>query len=422
MPGISCPALLLSAPASGQGKTLASAALARAWRDRGLRVQMFKCGPDFIDPMILEVASGHPVYNLDLGMCGETDARERLYRAAQTSDIILIEGVMGLFDGQPSSADIAIRFGIPVALTIDASAMAQTFGALAAGLLGHDPAIQPAGAIANNIGSVGHAEFLQSSLPAHIPWLGALPKDTRYHLPERHLGLYLRHEIADLEARIALAAKTLTANAKLALPEQVPFHAETLPAMPRLLDGKTIAVARDEAFCFLYPANLDCLQALGARLKFFSPLHDSALPEAEAVWLPGGYPELHMSALSANQGMRDSLRRALAGGMPMLAECGGMMALSASIDDKPAFGLLPGKSRIETKLQGIGTQTVELEGGRLHAHTFHHGIFDTSLPPWQTADSPYGNGEAIYRSGSLRASFLHFYFPSNPAVAAGFFL
>ncbi|HWT28739.1 MAG TPA: cobyrinate a,c-diamide synthase, partial [Methylophilaceae bacterium] len=193
-------------------------------------------------------------------------------------------------------------------------------------------------------------------------------------------------------------------------------------AMPRLLDGKTIAVARDEAFCFLYPANLDCLQALGARLTFFSPLHDSALPEAEAVWLPGGYPELHMSALSANRGMRDSLRQALAGGMPMLAECGGMMALSASIDDRPAFGLLPGKSRIDTKLQGIGTQTVELAGGRLHAHTFHHGIFDTSLPSWQTADSPYGNGEAIYRSGSLLASFLHFYFPSNPAVAAGFFL
>ncbi len=429
MTSVTCPALLLSAPASGQGKTLTTAALARAWRDRGMRVQVFKSGPDFIDPMILEVASGHPVYNLDLGMCGEADVHERLYRAAQESDVILIEGVMGLFDGQPSSADIAIRFGIPVALTIDASAMAQTFGALAAGLLSYDPAIRPAGVIANQIGSAGHADFLRNSLPPHLAWLGALPKDERYRLPERHLGLHLASEIADLETRISAAAQALSSSSALPLPPVVTFAPPVTSATPGLLANgslaelrdKTIAVARDEAFCFLYPANLDCLQAMGARLAFFSPLHDTRVPDADAIWLPGGYPELHMPALSANHSMRSSLQQAYAAGTPILAECGGMMALSASVNDLPAFGLLPGKSRVETTLQAIGTQQLEIDHHRISAHTFHHGIFDSNLPAWRTATSPYGRGEPVYRSGSLTASFLHFYFPSNPALTAGFF-
>ena len=418
----SCPALLVSAPASGQGKTLTTAALARAWRDAGLRVQVFKCGPDFLDPMILAVASGQPVYTLDLGMCGEADVHERLFRAAQESDVILIEGVMGLFDGQPSSADIATRFGIPVALTIDASAMAQTFGALAAGLLAYDPAIRAAGAIANNVGSAGHAELLRKSLPGHIAWWGTLPQDERYRLPERHLGLHQAHEIVDLESRIARAAATLAEGNTPPLPPAVTLEAPELPPLPPLLAGKTIAIARDEAFCFLYPANLDCLQAMGARLAFFSPLKDSMLPRADAIWLPGGYPELHMATLSANHAMRASLHHALANGMPILAECGGMMALSATIDGQPAFGLLPGNSRIEAKLQGIGTQTLTIDGSRIQAHTFHHGRFETDLPATHTAQSTWGQGEHIYRHGTLTASFLHFYFPSNPALAAGFFL
>ncbi len=427
MTSVTCPALLLSAPSSGQGKTLTTAALARAWRDRGLRVQVFKSGPDFLDPMILEVASGRPVYNLDLGMCGEADVHERLYRAAQESDVILIEGVMGLFDGQPSSADIATRFGIPVALTIDASAMAQTFGALAAGLLAYDPAIRPAGVIANQIGSTGHADFLRSSLPPHLTWLGAVAKEERYRMPERHLGLHRASEIADLESRIAAAAQALSFSSALPLPPVVTFAPPVTSAKPALdgspgrLRDQTIAIARDEAFCFLYPANLDCLQAMGATLAFFSPLHDATVPDADAIWLPGGYPELHMSALSTNHSMRASLQQAYASGKPILAECGGMMALSTSVNDLPAFSLLPGKSRVETTLQAIGTQQLEIEGDRISAHTFHHGVFDSSLPVWQTATSPYGKGEPVYRSGTLTASFLHFYFPSNPALTAGFF-
>ncbi|HZV98877.1 MAG TPA: cobyrinate a,c-diamide synthase, partial [Methylophilaceae bacterium] len=279
MANASCPAVLISAPASGQGKTLCTAALARAWRNRGFKVRAFKCGPDFLDPMILEAATGQPVYNLDLTMCGEEDGQSLLYNAALDADVIIVEGVMGLYDGNTSSADIAMRYGLPVLLTIDASGMAQTFGALASGLLGHAPALKAAGVLANKVGSAGHAKMLQQCLPSHVSWFGALPRDEAYTLPERHLGLFRAAEIDDLETRIEAAAQALASSSELPLPPAIAFQAVTHKPPP-LLAGKTIAIARDEAFCFIYPANLDCLAALGAKLEFFSLLHDQALPEA----------------------------------------------------------------------------------------------------------------------------------------------
>lgn len=412
-----CPALLLGAPASGQGKTLITAALARAWRNRGLRVRAFKCGPDFLDPMVLQAATGLPVENLDLAMCGEADGRARLRRAAQESDVIVVEGVMGLYDGTPSSADIARAFKLPVALAIDAAGMAQTFGRLAAGLLGTE--LQPAGVIANRVGSAGHAQLLLDSLPTHLPWLGALPNDERFALPERHLGLFRADEIGDLEQRITAAAMALADSGELPLPPTVDFTAADAPAVPALLTSKTVAVARDEAFCFIYPANLECLQAMGARLEFFSPLHDQALPPADALWLPGGYPELHKEQIAANAAMRAALHAAWNNRMPMLAECGGMMALAAAIDGTTAFGLLPGETRLQVRLQGLGVQYAEIAGSRLNAHTFHYSHFDTPLAAASHACSQSDRpGEAIYSHGSLSASYLHFYFPSNPVAVA----
>lgn len=412
-----CPALLLGAPASGQGKTLITAALARAWRERGLKVRAFKCGPDFLDPMVLQAATGLTVENLDLGMCGEADGRARLQRAAGEADVIIVEGVMGLYDGTPSSADIARTFNLPVALAIDAGGMAQTFGRLAAGLLGEE--LRAAGVIANRVGSAGHAQLLRDSLPAQLPWLGALPKDAAYALPERHLGLFRADEIGDLEQRIAAAAKALAASAELPLPPVVDFGATVGNPVPPLLAGKTIAVARDAAFCFIYPANLECLQAMGARVVFFSPLHDQILPQADAVWLPGGYPELHLELIGANTPMRAALHTALQQGMPMLAECGGMMALAQAIDGAPAFGLLPGETSLQPRLQGLGVQFAGLPGGQLNAHTFHYSSFATPLAPSVHATTRTGrSGEAVYRHGSLTASYLHFYFPSNPLAAS----
>lgn len=419
---ITCPAILISAISSGQGKTLSTAALARAWRNRGLNVRAFKCGPDFLDAMVLEKATGQPVYNLDLGMCGEQDGLARLYSAAQTADVIIVEGVMGLYDGTPSSADIAVHFDLPVMLTIDASGMAQTFGAVASGLLAYKPELKPAGVLANKVGSIGHANMLRESLPPHLSWFGALQRNEAIALPERHLGLFRADEIDDIEARIEAAAIALASSGELPLPPQVTFHAPAASTMPALLAGKTIAVARDAAFCFIYQANLDCLSELGATVKFFSPLHDKRLPEADAYWLPGGYPELHAKEISENTAMQDALQTAFNAGKPMLAECGGMMALSESINGTAAFGLLAGNCKIEARFQGLGTQHVMLPEGEIGAHTFHYGSFSTPLAVAFQAFSKRGQGEAVYQHGSITASFLHFYFASNPQAAAHLFL
>jgi len=419
---ISCPALLVSAPASSQGKTLTTAALARAWRNRGLRVRAFKCGPDFLDPMVLEKATGHPVFNLDLAMCGEEDGRTLLYQAASSADVIIVEGVMGLFDGIPSSADIALRYGLPVMLSIDASGMAQTFGALASGLLAYNPALVPAGVLANKVGSMGHADMLRDNLPPHLNWLGALPQDEAYTLPERHLGLFRATEIEDLDTRIEAAAMALASSSELPMPPTVSFSVAASTAIPKLLAGKTIAIARDAAFCFIYPANLQCLTDMGATLEFFSPLHDATLPEADAYWLPGGYPELHLDEIGLNISMRAALHAAFNQQKPILAECGGMMALSHSINGQPVFGLLDGTSSMQQRLQGLGVQHLDLEPGELGAHTFHYGSFETGLAPLKLAKTSFGKGEALYKSGAISASFLHFYFASNPAAAASLFL
>ncbi|WP_292783938.1 cobyrinate a,c-diamide synthase [Methylophilus sp. UBA6697] len=424
-PAASCHAMLMAAPASGQGKTLTTAALARIYRNRGLRVQAFKCGPDFIDGMILEAATGKPVYNLDLGMCGEADAQRLLHQAAQDNDVILLEGVMGLYDGKPSCADIAERFGIPVALVLNAKAMAQTAAAIAYGLYSFRPALQRAGVIANQVGSDGHAKMIKEALPADIPWLGAMKYDAQLSLPERHLGLHLAQEITDIDQRIEAAAQLLGQD--MPLPPAVHFAAPEQQAITPLLQGKTIAVAQDAAFCFTYQANLDLLTTLGANITFFSPLHDAQLPAADAYWLPGGYPELHLAQLQRNHNMRESLHAAVEANKPILAECGGMLALGERLNGQPVFGLLPGHSEIQPKLQGLGTQhatfPVTNDGkATIGAHTFHYGRFETDLPVIAQGKGKYGAGEAVYRHQSITASFLHFYFPSNPSLAAQFFL
>lgn len=425
MQAASCHAMLMAAPASGQGKTMTTAALARAYRKRGLRVQAFKCGPDFIDGMILQVATGKPVYNLDLGMCGEADAQRLLYQAAQQNDVILLEGVMGLYDGTPSCADIAERFSIAVGLVINAKAMAQTFAAIAFGLYAFRPSLKRAGVFANQVGSDGHAKMIQAALPADIPWLGAMKHDPQLSLPERHLGLHLAQEIDDIEQRIETAAQLL--GPEISLPPTVSFQAPVSLATTPLLQDKTIAVAKDAAFCFTYQANLDLLQTLGANIAFFSPVHDAQLPAADAYWLPGGYPELHLDQLQHNHSMRDGLHAAAQAGKPILAECGGMLALGDTLNGQPVFGLLPGNSEIQPKLQGLGTQhatfaTTDDNAASIGAHTFHYGKFETDLPVIAQGKGKYGMGEAVYRHQNITASFLHFYFPSNPTLAAQFFL
>lgn len=419
-----CPALFVAAPASGQGKTTVTAALARLHARQGRRVRVFKCGPDFLDPQIHAVASGAPVYNLDLGMCGEQDAAWRLHAAAREADLILVEGVMGLYDGEPSGADIAQRFGIPVMAVIDAGAMAQTFGAVAYGLAHYRPGLPFSGVLANRVGSARHADMLRAALPEGMRWYGAVPREAGAALPERHLGLLQAAEIADLAERLDRMADALAATGAGELPPPVEFAPAAPPAPAPLLAGRTVAVARDAAYGFIYPANLDTLSALGARLAFFSPLAGERLPECDAVWLPGGYPELHGEQLAANTGFWADLRAHVDAGKPLLAECGGMMSLFDAVVDKAgvthAFGgLLPGRAVMQPRLAALGMQEAELPEGRLTGHTFHYSKTETPLAPLVRAQRPDGGeGEAIYRRGRLTASYVHFYFPSAPEVAA----
>jgi cobyrinic acid a,c-diamide synthase len=439
----SCPAVLIAAPASGQGKTTVAAAMARLHVRRGRRVRAFKCGPDFLDPLWLELATGAPVHNLDLWMTGEADIRERLHAASLEADLIVIEGVMGLFDGEPSAADLAQRLGLPVLAVIDASAMAGTFGALAFGLSHYRPGLRWAGVLANRVAGEAHAQMLQDSLAggdgegATSGWLGALLRNPACVLPERHLGLTAAGELPDALARLDAAADALAETPlgrmtdadwqAWAVDFPAPVNAATTP---RLLAGRTVAVARDAAFSFVYPANLDALRSLGAELVFFSPLRNEPLPVCDAVWLPGGYPELHAAVLARSKASRDSLRAHVQAGLPVWAECGGMMVLFDELIDRDGqahagWGLLPGRVRMGERLAALGPHQLSLAAGTLRGHSFHHSRCETELAPALHTESVRGGitktGEAVYQRGALRASYFHAWFASNPLAMAALF-
>ena len=472
-----CIALMVAAPASGQGKTSVTAGLAQHLRQQGRHVRAFKWGPDFLDPSWLAAASGNPVHNLDLAMCGAHDVASRLADAAAHADVVLIESAMGLFDGTPCAADLAQRFDIPILLVMDASHMAETFGALAHGLARHRPGLRFAGVLANRVGSARHAELLQSGLDAGaasgepgLPWLGSVARQTET-LPARQLGLIASQHVPDADARLAQLANALASTAlgqmpwaawarwqvTLAAPTPTPAPAQypvkssastataTTPgataapapvALPTpSLAGTTIAVAHDAAFAFIYPANLACLTQLGAKLAIFSPLAGDPLPHCDALWLPGGYPELHAQTLAQQHTLRAQLHAHVAQGKPIWAECGGMVALAQGIAwpsralNCDLWGLLPGWVTQHERLQGLGMQGCETPLGLLRGHGFHYSRFDTPLAPVTRTHRLQGEHavnaaaplEAVYVHGSVRASYFHAWFASNPAATAALF-
>jgi cobyrinic acid a,c-diamide synthase len=419
--------MVISAPASGHGKTTVTAALARLHRRQVRQVRVFKVGPDFLDPTVLARASGHPVYQLDLWMCGDTQCRALLWQAAATADLILIEGVMGLYDGAPSTADLAALFGLPVLAVIDASAMAETFGAVVAGLAGFRTDVRVLGALANRVAGEAHARMVAASVKSPLQFCGALPMASDCALPERHLGLVPADELPDLEQRLDSLGVALARTALSELPQPVTFTPASEPSPPQRLDGVRIGIARDAAFSFLYQANLDLLHDLGAELHFFSPLADRVLPEVDALYFPGGYPELHSDTLAGNTALHAAIRDHYHDRKKILAECGGMLYLLDALTDRNGrtvqmVGLLGGNARMQDRLVALALQVWDTPAGDLRGHTFHYSRAD-AVPVHARTRCPNGSAatERVFQQSGLTVAYVHFYFPSNPAAVAKLF-
>lgn len=437
-PSASCAALFIAAPASGQGKTTVTAALARWFVKQGKQVQVFKTGPDYLDPQILAQASDAPTAQLDLWMAGEQYCQQMLYEAAQKVDLILIEGAMGLFDGEPSSADLAAKFGIPIAIVMDVKGMAQTAAAVALGLANFRDDYQCVGLIANNCSTQRHAQLIREALAEQLPLLACLAKELDVALPERHLGLVQACEVREeLEIRFENGCQWLeqgvqraaTGEQLLSLPLPVVFKAGAItPIVEQPLAGKVIAIARDAAFSFIYQANLDVLESLGAKLIFFSPLSDTQIPEADALWLPGGYPELHTKALSDNQLMRAQMKMFQAQKKPILAECGGFLYCLQGLTDLqgdyfPLAAIMQGEGSMRGKRGCQGMQSAVLPEGEVRGHAHHRSRSSGTAPAigYGRRQRHPAPGEGVYREGCLTASYLHLFFASNPEVVAQLF-
>jgi cobyrinic acid a,c-diamide synthase len=432
MATVSCPALFIAAPASGQGKTTVTAALARLLTRQGKVVRVFKTGPDYLDPQILQQASAQPVEQLDMWMAGEHYCQQKFYEAAAVADLILVEGAMGLFDGEPSSADLAARFNIPIAIVMDVKGMAQTAAAIAVGLANFRDDVEFAGLIANNCGSDRHRQLIADELPETLPLLASLPRSEQVALPERHLGLVQAHEVAaELETRFEAGANWLQQAGFADFIDKVrviEFHSAEVPAVKKLLKGVKIGIAKDEAFTFIYEANIRLLEAMGAELIYFSPLHDQSLAQVDALWLPGGYPELHAEGLAKNTNMQKQIKQFFSQDKPVLAECGGFLYCLQTLTDLdgqqyPMADLLTGHGAMRGRSGCQGMQSAPLPEGEVRAHAHHRSRSENTPVPIthgvrQRHPAP---GEAIYRERQLTASYLHLFFPSNATAVAQLF-
>lgn len=435
---MTAPGLILAAPASGQGKTVVTLAVIRALTRRGVRVAAAKAGPDYIDPAFHAAAGGDPCFNLDpWGMRAQTLGALAGALGADR-DLILCEGVMGLFDGAAdgtgSTADLSVATGWPVVLVVDARGQGASVAALVGGFAAHRDDIVLAGVILNRTGGRRHGKILTEALNAtlpDIPVLGTLPRDESLALPARHLGLVQAGEHPELDAfldRAAACAEThidLAALRALARPGKTAADAP-MPAPPSLAPiGQRIAVARDQAFAFSYASTRDGWRAAGAEILPFSPLADEAPgQDADAVYLPGGYPELHAGRLAANSGFLDGLRAAAARGAAIFGECGGYMVLGRGLVDGDGArhamaGLLALESSFAEPRLHLGYRRVETlgpsplgpAGGRFAGHEFHYAAAlaeGPGAPLFATADSAgSARGRTGLCDGNVAGSFIH---------------
>ena len=455
------PRFLLAAPASGSGKTLITCGILQAFCDRGLRTVSFKCGPDYIDPMFHSRVIGTKSRNLDTFFTDERTTRYLLAKNAAEADISVIEGVMGYYDGlggvsaKASAYDLARVTETPVVLIVNCKGMSLSAAALLKGYLEYRQDSRIRGVILNQMPEMLYPQMrLLIEEELHVRCYGFVPVIKEWKLESRHLGLVLPGEVEDLQKHLQELAKLLEQTLDLdgllelakeakELPEDIvtfPGDFERTPCGENAQPGQNtkqapvVAVARDEAFCFIYEDNLELLQELGAKLEYFSPLRDEKLPEADGLLLCGGYPELYAQQLTNNRSMRRSIKMALESGMPCMAECGGFMYLQQEMEDMNGaahemVGFIPAKAYHTGKLGRFGYITLQpqedqmlgMEIGEIRGHEFHY--FDsTNCGTAFCAEKPLRKRrwECIWGTENCIAGFPHLYYHSNPRVPQRF--
>ncbi len=445
------PRIIIAGTHSGVGKTTVAMGLIAALRRRGVNVQPFKVGPDYIDPSHLERAAACPARNLDTWLVKPEMVRALFIHAARPAGLSVIEGVMGLFDGyggttdRGSTAEVATLLATPVVLVVDASHLARSVAALVKGYREFDPSLTLAGVILNKV-SERHAKLLRQSLrPAGVRVLGYLPSEPSLTIPERHLGLIPASEQTALAQRLERLTQLIQTTVDV---EQVMRAARRAPALPDASPPwgvraardpiVRVGIAKDRAFHFYYHDNLDLLRASGAELVPFSPLGDRRLPDdLDGLYLGGGFPEVFAQPLSANHTMRTSIKRAVAAGMPVYAECGGFMYLTQRLIDaedrsRPMVGVVPGTIRMTKRLQPFGYATIiprratilARAHDRIKGHEFHYSAWDHPLRAREAAYTIVRRGVPRRLEGfareNLLASYLHVHFLTNVRWARGF--
>ena len=436
---LSIPRIFIAAAHKSSGKTTISIGLAAALRARGRAVRMFKKGPDYIDPLWHRLASGRDSYNLDFNTQEREEMRALFARKGREADICLIEANKGLYDGialdgSDSNAAVAELLDAPVVLVIDCEGMTRGIAPLLLGYAAFGENIRIAGVILNRVGGPRHEAKLRAAVERYtdIPVLGAVGKDASMSLRERHLGLTTPGDMAVLDERMAAIGARVAAGVDMARLEDAAARAPALDvalppeAAPRKADLR-IAIARDAAFCFYYPDDLEAFAAAGAELVFFSPISDAALPEnIDGLFLGGGFPETHMAALADNRGMRAAIAAAIAGGLPAYAECGGLMYLAESLAWKgeraPMCSVVPGRAVMNTRPQGRGVIRLAARenapwragagDGEVAAHEFHyaslHGLPGDASFAWDVlrGSGIDGRHDGVI-IGNLVAGFTH---------------
>lgn len=418
------PQCLVAAASSGSGKTTFTLGLLRALSRRGLTVQGFKCGPDYIDPKFHRLACGRESVNLDLFMMSPEHVQAVYARHSAGSDATVLEGVMGLYDGyvrdQGSSAEVAATLGLPTILLIDARSSAFSVGAILYGMKRFRPTSEVVGVVFNRVASESHYRFLREAAEeAGVVPLGYLPKTQLLEVPSRHLGLSLE-ELSTLDALPETVADLIEQHVQLdrlleliqrprpALREEAPLSA---------VEGMKVAVARDQAFNFIYAENLRRLSQLG-ELVYFSPLANEAVPASDLVYLPGGYPEFYLDQLAAADQTRLTLRDHVQRGGKVLAECGGMMYLCCELRDEqgqayPMAGILELEATMEQMRLRLGYRKLQLGGQEWRGHEFHYSRIATGEEPTKGQQRSARDEEVptlLYAKGNVRAGYTHLYF------------